>query len=376
MKNEINLKEKKIKILHIISSINLYGGTPRKVLWLARESKYTHLIFFSGNKESELNYSSNLQAIIDSNIRFIEPFHKRNLIKQLAFLTKFIKKEKIQVIQCNFNYDYVLGAFVKIMNPKLKFITTFVGAVSPRNKLSNLILEQFLRLSDYHVYISNYVKKSKQVIYKSLSKKKSKIIYNGAFPLTKVQRDRESPKENIVLTTISGLNNYKNLFVLLEAMFILTKNCKKKIILNIIGDGPLKKDLQEKIDSLKLNEIAIIHGYINDINHFLSNTDIYVHPADKEGFGIAVIEAMSVKLPVILSNAGALPELIIDKQSGLLAEPHNPHDWVDKVKYLVNNNAERERLAHNGMVRVKEYFTLSKYVKSYDDLYEDKIINS
>jgi len=370
MRNKPSNKEKEIKILHIIQSINLYGGTPRKILWLARVSKYKHFIFYTGNKDKEINYTRSKRKIAENNIVFIDPYRKQLLIKQLLYINKYIKNENIDIIQGNFNYDYILCGLLKLLNPKIKFIATFVGSESPKSKWRNVFIDYFLKLSDYNIFISSYVRESKQNVYKTLFKKENRIIYNGALPVYGILKENSSYNSKIILTTTSGLNPYKNLSVLIDAI-ALVKNKFTDIFLNIVGDGSLRVELENRVNELGLTEHIKFWGYRNDIGFFLSNTNIYVHPADKEGFGIAVIEAMVAKLPVLLSNAGALPELIVNNESGLLANPYDHIDWAKKIIYLIENKSERIRLGFNAYNRVNEHFKMERYVFEYDEIYQN-----
>lgn len=364
-----------MKILHIISSINLYGGTPRKIFWVVINSENKHYIFFSGDKKKDYGFSFHKKTLIDKKVEIFDPFRKKNFIKQVLYLNNLIKRNKIQIIQCNFNYDYLLGAALKVLNPNIIYIASFVGSEKPRSRLLHFLLKFCLRTSDFNIFISKYIQNSKIEAYPFLVKKHNKIIYNGVKINNISKVNKKINKGSINLLTISGLNKMKNLFILLEAVSIIVKNYKKHLTLNIIGDGPLYSDLKKAIHKLELVDIVKLLGYQNNIISFLNKSDIYVHSADKEGFGIAVVEAMSLKIPVIVSNAGALPELIVNNESGLLADPYNSLDWAEKIIYLINNKGEMERIGLNGFLRAKENFNLDRFISSYDRLYNTLSIN-
>ena len=155
----------------------------------------------------------------------------------------------------------------------------------------------------------------------------------------------------------------------IDTIEILVKR-GRKIHLYIVGDGPLKMTLLQKIENKKLNNYIHILGYRTDIEELLRVCDIFVHPCYKEGFGIAVVEAMISEKPVIVANAGALPELIENGKSGLVVEPFDVNAWAEAILLLLKDKEMACELGSNAKKKAQHEFSIDKYVNNYQELYK------
>ncbi len=116
------------------------------------------------------------------------------------------------------------------------------------------------------------------------------------------------------------------------------------------------------------NNIFLL-GYQTNIGRYIEDCDIFVHPSYAEGFGIAVAEAMRAKKPVIVSNAGALPELIEDQKSGLVINPHSAEEWAEAINKLIEQPDFAKYLAINAEKRANDLFTSEIFCCNYEQLY-------
>jgi len=112
-------------------------------------------------------------------------------------------------------------------------------------------------------------------------------------------------------------------------------------------------------------------GYREDVGDFLHTSDLFVHPSVAEGFGIAVAEAMMAGRPVIAANAGALPELIVDGESGMIVEPLDAQAWAAAIVRLMRDSALAKKLADNGENRALKLFSIERFVAEHEKFFED-----
>jgi glycosyltransferase involved in cell wall biosynthesis len=151
--------------------------------------------------------------------------------------------------------------------------------------------------------------------------------------------------------------------------FALLSQKVRNVYLVLVGDGPLRQQLEEQATKLGLRDRLLFLGYRNDVPELLAMFDAYVNMAYAEGFGIAVIEAMQAGLPVVLANAGALPELIEDGISGLLVPPG---DCQSLANALLRLNADRIWARHIGeSARRKALrdFSIDRFAQDFECLY-------
>ena len=110
------------------------------------------------------------------------------------------------------------------------------------------------------------------------------------------------------------------------------------------------------------------YGVFPELN---AMADVYVNMARKEGFGIAVIEAMQSSLPVVLANAGALPELIEEGVSGILVPTGDAAALSAALIKLHNNRDLRRKLGEEARKQANNKFVISRYVSDMENIYRD-----
>lgn len=348
-----------------MSSYNLYGGTPKKTLDLMKHFEKQSALYVYHDDFSELK--SQFEAT-GGNI--YEGFYGRNLFSHLKKLLSIIDEENINIVQTQFSMGETLGFLIKIFRPKVKLIVAFVASLKPSN-LKGFIVYQFYKKVDYFIYISKYVKTEKIRQFTFLKKKNGKIIYNGTEE--RIDNGKSVIKLNgFAIFDIAGLIHLKNIQILIEALnIIINKKQRKDVYLYVAGDGRMREELETLIDKYNLQKHIFLLGYQSNVGKLLNNCDVFVHPAYAEGFGIVIPEAMLAEKPIIVSNAGALPELIENEVSGLVVEPHNAEQWANAILRIIENPQLAKKLAHNGKERAKKEFSKEKYVLNYEKLYKE-----
>ena len=101
-----------------------------------------------------------------------------------------------------------------------------------------------------------------------------------------------------------------------------------------------------------------------------NSADILVCPSIREGFGLAIAEAMACGLPIVASSNSAIPELIDDGKGGFLCPTGDAEAFAKKIEYLANLPHERKEMGEYNRVKVEEGFTLTRMIKNYQSLFE------
>lgn len=352
-------------ILHLITSLSLTGGTAAKVRTLAQYSQYKHIIFYSDVKVNA-SYIKEWEKI--SNCVLIKGLTRKNYIKDAINVCDIIKQYHPNIIHVYFPPDTITASIIKKLYPNVKLVRSFEGNVQ-QGLLKKFIIKQALRNFDQLIYISNYVKEFYQNKIPASMLDKGCIIFNAAARQSNTQLPLQHHAESQRLVSVSGLNPSKNLFVLIDAINLLIKR-GMTAHLDILGDGPLKDKLQAKINQYRINKYVTLLGFCDKVIEYLDASSIYVHPANNEGFGIAVVEAMQRRCAIIVSDAGALPEIITDSVNGIIAQPYDSNDWANKIEILLNNQKLIDRLGENAYQTVNEKFSIKRYVDEHEKMYE------
>lgn len=355
-------------ILHLIPSLSLVGGTVAKVYTLVSNSKFKHIIYYHRGITNQ-NYIEQWRQ--NKNCLLIEGHNKRNYIKETYDIYKIIKQYNVNIIHTYFPPETIKASILKIIIPNIKTIRSFEGNVK-QGLIKRSIIFFSLQYFDCAIFISKYVKNYYRDKIPDKLLKKSTIIYNSASRTKTTNETIQHFAKNKKLVSVSGLNPSKNLFVIIEALHILKKE-GYELQLDILGDGPLKEALQNKINSHNLQSNIHLRGFSNDVIQYLDSSSAFLHPADNEGFGIAVIEAMQRFCAVIVSNKGGLPEIITDNKDGLIADAYNAKEWARCIIRLINNQNLIDKLGKAAYITANNKFSIEKYVTSHEFLYQNLV---
>ena len=357
-----------INILFILPSLNLYGGTPRKTLDLIKNLEAKSFIYTYDEQHYE-----NIKKFEDAGAIVITTNYKRNIFKHFTVLKRLLNSKDIHIVQTQFFMGEFLGFLCKKIKKNLKWVNSFVGAVRS-HRLKKLFLNNIYKEVDQFVFVSNYVKSVKEGEFSFIKNKHSKVIYNGT-EKRKMLLKNTFDKNKKSLLTIGGLNDHKNISILIEMINIINKeNNKDSLHLYIIGDGPMKNDIISKIEAYNLADKVSLLGYIKNVGDYLNNCDIYLHPATNEGFGIAVAEAMHAERAIVVSNKGGLTELIENDFSGMVVEANDPNEWKKAVFKIINDSNYKKYITKNTKKIANKRFSTGVFVENYRSIYQ-KLIN-
>jgi len=194
-----------------------------------------------------------------------------------------------------------------------------------------------------------------------------KIIVQSHFAIHQELENSENLDSEKYFLYIGRLKREKGVDLLIEAMktFPDTK-------LKIIGKGPDEAQLRNYVEIAKINNVKFL-GHLDgqQVFSYLKNSLGLIVPSRVwETFGLSTAEAMAYGKPVIASNLGALPELVRDDETGLLFEPENTKELAEKILYLINNPADRERFGQAGYQIARDMLDPQKHYQQIVKIYE------
>ncbi|GAB5540079.1 MAG: N-acetyl-alpha-D-glucosaminyl L-malate synthase BshA [Salibacteraceae bacterium] len=147
---------------------------------------------------------------------------------------------------------------------------------------------------------------------------------------------------------------------------------KKEAQLLLIGDGPERSNVEEMCRALGICEDIHFFGKSKNIEQFLVNGDLFILPSETESFGLAALEAMAARMPVISSNTGGLPEVNEHGLSGFLSDVGDVDDMCANALTILENDESLERFK-NQAYKQSEKFSLGRILPQYIALYDSLI---
>lgn len=240
--------------------------------------------------------------------------------------------------------------------PVITFAINESDAVtSVSESLKQDTLKHFGVKRDIHV-IPNFVKIAD---YQRKGKDSNRDIFAGA--------------SERILMHISNFRKVKRVEDVLYVFEKLRKKIPTKLIL--VGDGPERANIERLCRELDTcNDIKLI-GKVTDPIQILSVADLFILPSETESFGLAALEAMASKVPVISSNTGGLPEVNLDAYSGYLCTVGDIDDMAEKAYAILKDEATLQQFKNNAFEQAMN-FDIGKILPMYEALYEEVIQKS
>jgi glycosyltransferase involved in cell wall biosynthesis len=171
-----------------------------------------------------------------------------------------------------------------------------------------------------------------------------------------------------VIGTVGRLVPQKGHRHLLEALSQLKKR-GMSFSLMIVGNGPLRSELESQVEELGLSGDVSFLGHREDVYDLLSSFDIFVLPSEFEGLPFALLEAMAARRPIIASDVDGIGDAIVDEENGLLVPSKDPGALAAALERLVGEDRLRQELGNNARSAVAR-FDLPRMIARTEELYE------
>jgi len=176
--------------------------------------------------------------------------------------------------------------------------------------------------------------------------------------------------QDVLVLAVGRLVPVKNHALLLRAAAQLREAGVHCRVL-IAGDGPLRPQLESQVRSLGIEPGVTLLGERQDVADLLAACDVFVLSSDSEGMSNTIIEAMAAARPVVATNVGGNPELVVDGETGMLVESRNPEALSTAIASLASDCATRQRMGSAGRDRARREFDVHRMLHEYERLYLD-----
>ncbi len=176
----------------------------------------------------------------------------------------------------------------------------------------------------------------------------------------------------LVALFLGGLERRKNLFFLLDVWREVARERPDARLL-VAGTGSLSGRLRQYATKLGIDGQVIFSGYVPEKEkvEYYALSDLLLFPSTLEGFGLTVAEAMSCELPVVVSDRGSLPELVLDGEGGFLCDPSDRGSFVQKALLLFSDPMLRQKFGVANRLRVDRLFRWDRCATATAQVYEE-----
>lgn len=303
--------------------------------------------------------------------------HKLDLAT-VAPIRRLIRKQDIDIVHTH-GVRANLVARIAGRAEGVPVVTTFHSLLryDYSSSAEALVARALTRLTNNHtdrfIAVSGAVKEDLTTM--GVKPDKVQVIYNGLDVSALVPGDDPDavrrklgilPGQRVV-AMVGRLHAVKGHVFLLQAARQVVAQYDDVVFL-LVGEGTERRLIERTVEELGLNDKVIMTGYYPNVSELYPIMDMLCLPSLMEGMGLVLLEAMYFGVPVVATQVGGIPELIIDGESGLLVAPGNSEALAVAITWLLDDPDLRQRLIVGGQRRAQE-FTVEKMVRQTEMVY-------
>jgi len=365
---------KPLNILYILPELTV-GGVETHVMALSSGMKR-----MGHNVIVVSNGGALVPRLEESGIEHISlPVHRKSpvTVREMASRVRAIIRERqIEVVHAHSRVPAWVAHFA-LRNERAAFVITAHGQYAPH------IGSKVMTMGDRIICVS-------RVVLDNMAEKlgadraRMRVVYNGINiseamseverrrPAAEVRKELGIPGGVRVIGSIGRLTMTKGLRFFVDA-FKQVKDRMPETKAVLVGDGPMRKELQDRAAELGLADDLLFTGVRTDIYDLLGIMDVYVVSSLYEGFPMGCLEAMSTRVPIVATRVGGIPEMLENDRSALLAEPKDPNTLSDLIARIMEDPDLAKRLTEGGYQDVVNKFSEEKMLNDVLGIYHETL---
>ena len=184
-----------------------------------------------------------------------------------------------------------------------------------------------------------------------------------------LRREFSFAPDDYLVGIVAALEDHKGHTYLIQASKILKEQAPKVKVI-VVGKGSLWMELDRQVRDLGVDDIVFFLGFREDVPRILASLDLFVLSSHHEGLGTSLLDAMASRLPVVATETGGIPEVVINLRTGLLVPPRDPAALAQAILTLYRDRKLAARLADRGFDAVNQKFSAEGMAWKIIDLYE------
>ncbi|MCB1687605.1 MAG: glycosyltransferase family 4 protein [Halioglobus sp.] len=371
-----------MKIMHVIDSLGI-GGAERVLAALLPALQERGVEAIVAVRTATLDLAMEFEA---AGVRVVQlpARHKWNLFGTALDLSRLADEYRIDIIHAHLYFPAQATALVKLLGlHSAATVVTFHNLAYAKGvnrdgvglRLKRMLAALLCRRGfDRKIAVSNAV----AVHYRAFLGLDSVDVVHNPVDITAIdslQLGRSlTPDKALHIVAPGRLVREKGQPDLIEALALL-RDQGLDFRASIAGDGPMRRELERKVDRAGLGHVIAITGTLahRKLLEVVAAADIVVIPSHFEGFGLAAIEAMALSRPVVVTAVGGLVEIVEDGVSGAIVPAHQPGELARAVSELMASPVQREAFGRAGRKRVEQAFDLPRITTQLCDLYDDTL---
>lgn len=299
-------------------------------------------------------------------------------------LSRVLRRERVSILHLHGTKAGLVGRLAAVFarTPVVFFTvhnSVFYAEWPAYKKKFLALTEKALARYTYRIITVSEALRQELIAREGLKPERMVTVYNGINPEEfQVTEPREVLRRRLGLPvgaplvgTVARLVPQKGLSYLIEAAALFPPEEWPFFV--VVGDGPLRAELQELADKSGVGSRFVFTGVRHDVPLILGALDLLVLPSVTEGLGLVLLEAMAASLPVVATAVGGVPEVVLDGETGLLVSPGDPAALARAIADLLRVPERARQLGAAGRERVARLFTVERMVGQISALYQEAL---
>lgn len=350
---------KEAQILHITNNLG-YGGVQKIIYEICDTTKEN----VSGVYVASCGgvYVDRLKqiGIEHFTIPDVSSKNPKDIIEIIHDLKKIIRERRINIIQCHHRMAVL---FARMIHANAQIVYVNHTTYSDRAKLTHWILHGIPVIA-----VGEQAKDNAESFF-DIPESQITVIPNAVEEYGKTfsaveQIDSQRSKGKFIITFVGRLHPQKGVQYLISAIGdLLDRNAN--VVCFIIGDGPLRAQLEKQVQELGVQDAVHFMGFRDDVANCMHQSDVVVMSSIYEGLPLTPIEACSVGKAVIAPDIEGVREVVIDGVNGRLFEPCNPHALAEAICEVYSDKDELKEFSQRAREIYESKFSMKPFSEAY-----------
>jgi glycosyltransferase involved in cell wall biosynthesis len=288
-------------------------------------------------------------------------------------LARDMRRSSCRLVHCHDAHSAALGtAAASLAKVPIRVLSRRVDFPLKRNFLSRYKYRENI---DLIIAISQEIKKV--LVDDGIDPRCIKIIPSGIdftpFEGSRVRdylhRELSFSKNDYIVGIVAHLADHKGHKYLIKATKILQDKAPNMRVV-IVGEGPLFMELNKLVKETEVEDMVFFLGFREDVPQIMASLDLFVLSSHKEGMGSSILDAMASRLPVVATQVGGIPEVVVNEETGLLVPPRNPSALANAILRIYANQGWGAELGQSGYELAHKKFSAEAMASKIIDAYE------
>lgn len=363
-----------IRVLHLIKGLGRGGA---EVL-LAEGLRVADRAGFQYEYAYYLPWKDHLESALTNQGARVHCLNARSasgILARIPRLVRLLRRSRTDLIHCHLSLSAVAARLAGRL-AGVPVVYTQHGPLEFSHRLSRRANLATWSLQDRVVAVSQEVTKS--IVHHAGGVVPVSLVENGVAThhfspdhgrRLETRRELAIAPDAPVVGTVAVFRPQKRLDLWLEVGSRLHAERPDARLL-IVGDGPLRDDLTQRAAALGLSRALLFAGLQEDVRPFLDAMDLYLMTSDFEGFPVALLEAMSMGLPVVSTSVGGIVD-VLDTTSGVTTPAGDVNALADAVGLLVGDEDRRRSLGRGARRTILARFSMERMVRELESIYRE-----